>query len=65
MELDLKTTLIILGVIFGSGASSSVLTLFGVARPQVEQAIEKQSFAQDQLSQCLERLEECHQQCNK
>ncbi len=65
MEIDMKTALIILGVLFGSGSLSSVATMAGVAGPKIEQAEEKMSFAQDQLNQCLERLEQCHQECNQ
>ncbi len=60
MEIDIKTAGIILAVLFGGGSLSSVATMAGVAGPKIEQAEEKMSFAQDQLQQCLERLEQCH-----
>lgn len=64
MQIDLKTTLILLSVLLGSNVATNAATVLGFSQPKVEQAQEKMSFAQDQLDKCLVRLEECHAKCS-
>jgi hypothetical protein len=64
MKID-KETLIFLSVILGSNVATNAAQLFGYEDPKIQMAAQQQTFAQEQLTICLERLDKCHQECSR